>query len=194
MQSCGRTCVCCSAVRSGICVVVGRLMRARSVHCCHGSGGWRSLGLTWVHQRAIRLNWVRVSSDLAGASASLPTWCSIHTRFDMRIDIVCRRRVLRRAGALAASVHGCSWVSCPVCACPASVWHLPRVVMFPAVVDSLRVLGWPARCSVVAALRWFYCRPFSECGWLPLRWQPPLVWFSCPVSAPAAGGCSFGVY
>jgi hypothetical protein len=37
---------------------------------------------SWV-QRAIRLDWLSVASDFAGALASLPTWCSIHKRIDL---------------------------------------------------------------------------------------------------------------
>jgi hypothetical protein len=41
-----------------------------------------ALATSWL-QRAIRLDWLRVTTDLAGASAALPTWCNIHARFDL---------------------------------------------------------------------------------------------------------------
>jgi hypothetical protein len=68
---------------------------------------------SWV-QRAIRLDWLRVTSDLAGESASLPTWCSIHTRCDVsQADFVerwCLGSVLAHvsmdaAGSAALCVH-----------------------------------------------------------------------------------------
>ncbi len=76
---------------------------------------------SWV-QRAIRLDWLRVTSDLAGASASLPTWCSIHTRFDLSQADLEERCCL--GSVLAHVSSGCSWVGCPVCSCATSAWHL----------------------------------------------------------------------
>jgi hypothetical protein len=72
-----------------------------------------ALVTSWV-QRAIRLDWLRVASDLAGESASLPTWCSIHTRFDTsQADVMerwCLGSVLAHvsadaAGSAALCVH-----------------------------------------------------------------------------------------
>ena len=34
-------------------------------------------------ERAIRLDWLRVTVDLAGASTTLPAWCTIHKHFDL---------------------------------------------------------------------------------------------------------------
>jgi hypothetical protein len=61
-----------------------RLLFCRAVwhlRCCRAAEGQVFTAATvvalesWV-QRAIRLDWLRVTSDLAGESASLPTWCS----------------------------------------------------------------------------------------------------------------------
>ncbi len=37
---------------------------------------------SWL-RRAIRLDWLRVSADLAGTAPTLLSWCVIHKRFDM---------------------------------------------------------------------------------------------------------------
>jgi hypothetical protein len=100
VQNCGRTCVCCSAVRSGICVVVGRL-RAM---CSLLPRTVVALVTSWV-QRAIRLDWLRITSDLScrgvGFAACLPG--AVFTR-----ALTCRRRILWSAGALAVC-----WLMCP---------------------------------------------------------------------------------
>ncbi len=119
-----------------------RLLSCRAVwrlRCCRAAEGQVFTAATVVCgacevfscvQRAIRLDWLRVTSDLAGESASLPTWCSNHKRFDLsQADFVerwCLGSVLAyvsmdAAGSAALCVH-----------CPASVWHLVRVVPFPA--------------------------------------------------------------
>ncbi len=41
-----------------------------------------ALTSSWL-RRAIRLDWLRVSADLAGTAPTLPSWCAIHKRFDM---------------------------------------------------------------------------------------------------------------
>ena len=41
-----------------------------------------ALASSWL-RRAIRLDWLRVSADLAGAAPTLPPWCVIHKRFNM---------------------------------------------------------------------------------------------------------------
>jgi hypothetical protein len=40
-----------------------------------------ALTAAWI-ARAVRLDWLRVSTDLAGAATALPSWCAIHKRFD----------------------------------------------------------------------------------------------------------------
>jgi hypothetical protein len=69
-----------------------RLLFCRAVwhlRCCRAAAGQVFTAATvvalvrsWL-QRAIRLDWLRVTTDLSGASASLPTWCAVHTRFDL---------------------------------------------------------------------------------------------------------------
>jgi hypothetical protein len=41
-----------------------------------------ALASSWL-RRAIRLDWLRVSADLAGTALTLPSWCVIHKRFNM---------------------------------------------------------------------------------------------------------------
>jgi hypothetical protein len=41
-----------------------------------------ALTFSWL-RRAIRLDWLRVSADLAGTALPLPSWCVIHKRFDV---------------------------------------------------------------------------------------------------------------
>ena len=41
-----------------------------------------ALTFSWL-RRAIRLDWLRVSADLAGTAPILPSWRVIHKRFDM---------------------------------------------------------------------------------------------------------------
>ena len=77
-----------------------RLLFCRAVwhlRCCrvaHGQSftGAAVVALTaaWV-ERAIRLDWLRVTTDLAGSSTTLPSWCPIHKRFDLsQVDFVQR--------------------------------------------------------------------------------------------------------
>ncbi len=40
------------------------------------------LTAVWI-ARAVWLDWLRVSTDLAGAATALPSWCAIHKRFDL---------------------------------------------------------------------------------------------------------------
>lgn len=40
-----------------------------------------ALTAAWI-TRAIRLDWLRVSTNLAGAATTLPSWCAIHTHFN----------------------------------------------------------------------------------------------------------------
>ncbi len=41
-----------------------------------------ALTAAWI-ARAVRLDWLRVSTDLAGTATALPSWCLIHKRFDL---------------------------------------------------------------------------------------------------------------
>jgi hypothetical protein len=43
-----------------------------------------ALASSWL-RRAIRLDWLRVSADLAGTALTLPSWCVIHKRFNMSL-------------------------------------------------------------------------------------------------------------
>jgi hypothetical protein len=109
-------------------------------------------------QCANRLDWLRGTSDLAGASASLPTsgWCNIHTHFDLSQAGFENRRYL--GSVLSGScVHGCRWVGCPscpvypVCCYMSRLCLAPRVLLLHAIdisgyssVDRGCLLGWPA--------------------------------------------------
>ena len=46
------------------------------------------------YDRAIRLDWLRVSADLAGTAPTLPSWCVIHKRFDVSQAEFIKRRCL----------------------------------------------------------------------------------------------------
>jgi len=69
-----------------------RLLFCRAVwylRCCrvaHGqvfsASAVVALTSSWL-RRAIRLDWLRVSADLAGTALTLPSWCVIHKRFNM---------------------------------------------------------------------------------------------------------------
>jgi hypothetical protein len=69
-----------------------RLLFCRAVwylRCCrvaHGqvfsASAVVALASSWL-RRAIRLDWLRVSADLAGTALTLPSWCVIHKRFNM---------------------------------------------------------------------------------------------------------------
>ena len=69
-----------------------RLLFCRAVwylRCCrvaHGqvfsASAVVALTSSWL-RRAIRLDWLRVSADLAGTAPTLPSWCVIHKRFNM---------------------------------------------------------------------------------------------------------------
>ncbi len=52
-----------------------------------------ALTTSWI-QRAIWLDWLRVTTDLAGTAPTLPSWCAIHKRFDLSqadfVDLVQR--------------------------------------------------------------------------------------------------------
>jgi hypothetical protein len=41
-----------------------------------------ALTASWI-RRAIRLDWLRVTTDLAGTASTLPSWCVLHRRFDL---------------------------------------------------------------------------------------------------------------
>ncbi len=69
---------------------------------------------TVLIRRAVRLDRLRVSTDLAGAAPMLPSWCVLHRRFDMsQADYVqrwCLGAVLAdvssdAAGSAVARVH-----------------------------------------------------------------------------------------
>ena len=69
-----------------------RLLFCRAVwylRCCrvaHGqvfsASAVVALASSWL-RRAIRLDWLRVSADLAGTALTLPSWCVVHKRFNM---------------------------------------------------------------------------------------------------------------
>ena len=69
-----------------------RLLFCRAVwylRCCrvaHGqvfsASAVVALASSWI-RRAIRLDWLRVSADLAGTALTLPSWCVVHKRFNM---------------------------------------------------------------------------------------------------------------
>jgi hypothetical protein len=42
-----------------------------------------ALTSSWLRQAISRLDWLRVSADLAGTALTLPSWCVIHKRFNM---------------------------------------------------------------------------------------------------------------
>ncbi len=70
--------------------------------------------------RAVWLEWLRVSNDLAGTATALPSWCLIHKRFDPS------QADFSQAGALAMC-----WLMCPLmrleclpCVCMCLLWCL----------------------------------------------------------------------
>ncbi len=72
-----------------------------------------ALTAAWI-ERAVRLDWLRVSTDLAGASTTLPSWCTIHKRFDLSQEAFAQRWCLgtvlahvstNAVGAQTLSVH-----------------------------------------------------------------------------------------
>jgi hypothetical protein len=72
-----------------------------------------ALTTSWI-KRAIRFDWLRVTTDLAGTAPTLPSWCAIHRRFDLsQADFVqrwCIGTVLAHvssdtAGSAAVRVH-----------------------------------------------------------------------------------------
>jgi len=88
-----------------------RLLFCRAVwhmRCRRVSGGRHefsssavvAMAAAWV-EHAVRLDWLRVSTDLAGASTALPSWCVIHKRFDLSQEDFARRWCL---GAVLAHV------------------------------------------------------------------------------------------
>ncbi len=79
------------------------------------------LTAAWI-ARAVRLDWLRVSTDLAGAATALPSWCAIHKRFDLSQADFCQRWCLGNVLA-----H----VSTDAARSPALRVHVPAVV--PAV-------------------------------------------------------------
>jgi hypothetical protein len=127
----------CSAVRSGTCAVVGRL-RARP----YTAAIVVALVTSWV-QRAIRLDWLRVTSDLAGASDSSAYLSGavsmalalrlVHDcYFTLLYFIHSHTHALTRPQAefedrsvpwqcAGSCIHGCDCVGC-------SVWHVPPII------------------------------------------------------------------
>ncbi len=109
--SCGPICDCsdfCPAVWHLRCCTVanGRVLTAAAVV---------ALTAAWI-ARAVRLDWLRVSTDLAGAATTLPSWCAI-PKYPKRFDLsqadfsqrIClgnvRARVSTDAAGLPASVY-----------------------------------------------------------------------------------------
>ncbi len=80
-----------------------------------------ALTAAWV-ARAVRLGWLRVSTDLAGTATALPSWCLIHERFDLSQADFSQRWCLGNVLA-----H----VSTDAAGLPALCVHVPAVV--PAV-------------------------------------------------------------
>ncbi len=80
-----------------------------------------ALTSSWL-RRAIRLDWLRVSADLAGTELTLPSWCVIHKRFNLSqagfIERWCLNNVLAEVSS-DADVR----VSC--CACTYVHMHVP---------------------------------------------------------------------
>ena len=100
-----------------------RLLFCRAVwflRCCRTAHGQVftaeavvALTSSWL-RRAIRLDWLRVTTNLAGTAAPLPSWCVIHKRYDMSqaefIARWCLGAVLAHvssdaAGSATVSVH-----------------------------------------------------------------------------------------
>jgi hypothetical protein len=88
-----------------------RLLFCRAVwhmRCRRVSGGRHeftaaavvAMAAAWV-ERAVRLDWLRVSTSLAGASSALPSWCVIHKPFDLSQEGFAQRWCL---GAVLAHV------------------------------------------------------------------------------------------
>jgi hypothetical protein len=85
--SCGPTCAFRRRLQNLFCRAVWYLLYLR---CCPGwpmaqvfsASAVVALTSSWL-RRAIRLDWLRVSADLAGTAPTLPSWCVIHKRFDM---------------------------------------------------------------------------------------------------------------
>ncbi len=94
---------CCLAARrvSHACSPAGRVppLDARVLlagdHTVWDPGGGEAGAELWAHLRllfggsgfflrAIRLDWLRVSADLAGTAPTLPSCCVIHKRFDIQ--------------------------------------------------------------------------------------------------------------
>jgi hypothetical protein len=69
-----------------------------------------ALASSWL-RRAIRLDWLRVSADLAGTALTLPAWCVIHKRFNMSqadfIERWCLDNVLAEVSSGADGVYMC---------------------------------------------------------------------------------------
>jgi hypothetical protein len=108
-----------------------RLLFCRAVwhlRCCRVASGQVftaaavvALTAAWV-ARAVRLDWLRVSTDLAGTATALPSWCLIHKRFDLSQADFSQRWCLGNVLA-----H----VSTDAAGLPALCVHVPAVV--PAV-------------------------------------------------------------
>ena len=71
--SCGPTYAFCSAVRFGTIGTCSRVAHGQ----VFSASAVVALASSWI-RRAIRLDWLRVSADLAGTAPALPSWCVIH--------------------------------------------------------------------------------------------------------------------
>ncbi len=100
-----------------------------------------ALTAAWI-ARAVRLDWLRVSTDLAGTATALPSWCLIHKRFDLSQADFSQRWCLGNVLA-----H----VSTDAAGLPALCVHVPAV---PACCDGahggpidlgFRAFSWPLR-------------------------------------------------
>ena len=100
-----------------------RLLFCRAVwylRCCRAAHGQVftaaavvALTASWI-RRAIRLDWLRVTADLAGTASTLPSWCVLHRRFDLSQEDFAQRWCLGAvlahvssdaAGSVAVRVH-----------------------------------------------------------------------------------------
>jgi len=78
-----------------------------------------ALTAAWV-ERAVRLDWLRVSIDLTGASTTLPSWCIIYQRFELSQAEFAQRWCL--GGAVLATVSGDAAGSQSLCV------HVPTAI------------------------------------------------------------------